>query len=110
MVARKAVQDSETLIMQNMTTAANPAITTTKPDSKFEAILNAIRDSLCNHTISDDEQYREDMQDDQDVTEVGRLTEDNESRCLMSTISKTVQHSMENFRQKQIRIDNLTYP
>jgi hypothetical protein len=54
-VARKRVQDAETAIMQDMTTAENECVTTGKPETTFQEMLNAIGDSLSDLASSDDE-------------------------------------------------------
>jgi hypothetical protein len=62
-MARKRDQDAETSIMQelkDMTTAETAGGTTRKPETTFEQMLNAIRDSLSNLTTSDDEEDGED--------------------------------------------------
>jgi len=110
-VARKRVQDAETAIMQelkDMTTAESAGATTTKPETMFEVMLNAIRDSLSNLASSDNEQDGEDEEDDEEDTELGKLCDQDEPGWVMGTISKTVQHHMESFRQKQMRLDELT--
>jgi len=91
-VARKRVQDAETAIMQEQQHMRNVAIsrsTTTKPETTFEEMLNAIGDSPSNLACSDHEQDGED-EDDEEDTERGKLSEDNESGQVMSTISKMV--------------------
>jgi len=110
-VARYQVQDAETVIMQelkDMTTAENAVATTRKPDTMFEEMLNAIRDSLSDLASSNDEQSREDMEDDEEDTELGKLRDDDETGWVMGTIFKTVQRRMERFRPKQMRLDQLT--
>jgi len=106
-VARKRVQDTETVMMQqlkDMTTA------TGKPETTFAAMLNAIGDSLSDLASSDDEQAGEGKEDDEEDTELGKLNDDDEPGWVMGTISKMVQHRMESFRQKQIKLDELTQP
>jgi len=73
-------------------------------------MLNAIRDSLSDLASSEDEEDGEDEDDDEEDTGHGKLSEDDEPGWVMGTISKTVQHRMESFRQKQIRLDQLTQP
>jgi hypothetical protein len=107
-VARKQVQDAETVLMQDMTTAENECATTGKPETTFEEMLNAIRDSLSDLASSDDEQDGEDEEDDEEDTELGKLSDDDEPGWVTGTITKTVQHRMESFRQKQMRLDELT--
>ena len=82
--------------------------TTTKPETIFEEMLNAIRDSLSDLASSEDEEDVEDEDDDEQDTELGKLSEDDKPGWVMGTISKTVQHYMESFRQKQMRLDELT--
>jgi len=72
--------------------------------------LNAIGDSLSDLASSDDEQDGEDEDDDEEDTGHGKLSEDDEPGWVMGTISKMVQHRMESFRQKQLRLDELTQP
>jgi len=109
-VARKRVQDAETAIMQQMMTAENGGATTGKPETTFEKMLNAIGDSLSDLASSDDEQNGEDEEDDEEDTELGKLSDDDEPGWVMGTITKTVQHRMESFQQKQMRLDKLTQP
>jgi len=52
----------------------------------------------------------EDEDDDEHDPELVKLSEDDEPGWVMGTISKTVQHRMERFRQKQIKFDKLTQP
>jgi len=112
-VGTKRVQDAETAIMQelnNMTTAENMGATTGKPKTKFEEMLNAIGNSLSDLASSDDEQDGEDEEDDEEDTELGKLSDDDEPGWVTDTISKTVRHHMERFRQTQMRLDALTQP
>jgi len=69
-----------------------------------------IEDSLSDLASSDDEQVGEDVEDDEKITELGKLGDDDEPGCVMGTITNTVQHRMESFRQKQMRLDELTQP
>jgi len=73
-------------------------------------MLNAIGDSLSDLASSDDEQDGEDEEDDEEDTELSKLSDDDEPGWVMGTITKTVQHGMESFRQKQMRLDELTQP
>jgi len=112
-VARKRVQDAETAIMQeqeHMRNVQKVRSTTTKPETTFEEILNAIGDSLSDLSSSEDQDDGEDEDDDEEDTELGKLSEDDEPVCVMGTISKMVQHHMESFWQKQMRLDELTQP
>jgi len=73
-------------------------------------MLNAIRDSLSDLPSSEDEQDGEDEDDDEEDTGHSKLSEDDEPGWVMGTISKTVQHRMESFRQRQMRLAKLTQP
>ena len=111
-VARKRVQDAETTIMQelkDMTTAESAGGTTRMPETTFEEMMNAIGDNPSDLATSDDEQDSEDEEDKEEDTELGKLSDD-EPGWVMGTISKNVQHRMESFRQKQMRLDKLTQP
>jgi len=112
-VARKRVQDAETVIMQELndvTTAENAGVTTRKPETTFEDMLNAIGDSLSSLVSSYEEQDGEDEDDDEENTDLSNLSDYNEPGRGLGTISKTVQHSMGSFQQKQMRLDELTQP
>jgi len=112
-VARKGVQDAETAMMQelnDMTTAENVGATTGKPEITFEEMLNAIGDSLSDLACSYEEQDGEDEEYDEDDTELGKLSDDDEPGWVMGTISNTVEHCLESFRQKQMKLDELTQP
>jgi hypothetical protein len=56
--------------------------------------------------LQDDEEEEEDEKD----SELGMLSDYEEPGWEMGTITKTVQHCMESFQQKQIRLDELTQP
>jgi len=112
-VARKRVQDAETAMMQeqeHMENVEKGRSTTTKPEITFEEMLNAIGDSLSDLASSEDEEDGEDEDDDEEDTGHGKLSEDDEPGWVMGTISKTVKHRMETFRQKQLRLDELMQP
>jgi len=109
-VARNQVEEAETAIQQvqeAMRNVENAGLTTTKPEITFEEILNAIGDSLSDLSCSDDWDDVEDKDDDEEDPELGKLSEDDEPGWVMATISKTVQHRMERFWQKQIKLDDL---
>ena len=44
------------------------------------------------------------------MTELGKHSEDDQPSWVMGTISTTVQQRMESFRQKQMKLDELTQP
>jgi len=110
-VARKRVQDAETANMQELDHMGNvemAGLTTTKPETTFEEMVNAIRDDLSDLASSEDIQDGEDKDDDEEDPELGKLSADDKPGWVMGTISKMVWHPMERFRQKQMRLDELT--
>ena len=112
-VAKKRVQDADTAIIQvqeHMRNVEKARSTTTKPETSFEEMLNAVGDSLSDLAGSEDEEDREDEDDDEQDTELGKLCEDEDPGWVMGTISKTVKHCMESFWQNQMRLDELTQP
>jgi hypothetical protein len=72
------------------------------------ADTNAIGDSLSDLASSDVEEERKDKEDEEH-TELGKLSEDDEPGWVIGKISKTEQYCMESFRQKQMRHDRLTH-
>jgi hypothetical protein len=108
-VARKQVEDAETAVKQepeDIRSAESGGLTAREHGQTFDEMLDAIGDSLRELARSDDE---EDGEDDED-TEQGKLSEDYEPGWVMGTISKTVQQRMERFREKQLKLDELTEP
>jgi len=112
-VARNRVEDPDTAINQaqeEMRNAENVGLTTTKPETTFEEMLDAIGDCLSHLASSGDGEDGEDEDDDKEDPEVCKLSEDDNPGWVMGTISQTVQHRMECFRQKQMKLDELTQP
>jgi len=72
----------------------------------FAEMLVAIRDSLSDLAGSDDGEDGEEK--DGDETEQGRLSEDDEPGWVIGTITKTVPQRIKRFRQKQMKLDELT--
>ena len=68
-------------------------------------MLNAIGDSLSDLASSDHKQDGEDKEVDEDDTELSKLSDDDEPGWVIGTISKIVQHRMDSFRKKQMRLD-----
>ena len=80
-VARKRVKDTQTTIQpvqDDMRNAEKAGLTTTKPETTFEEMLNAIRDSLSVLPSSDDEEDWDDQDDDEEDSAGGKLSEDDE--------------------------------
>jgi hypothetical protein len=109
--ARKRVEDAEAAVQQeqdDMTQAEIAGLTSREPEKTFEEMLVAIGDSLSDLASSDDGEDGE--EEDDEETEQGNLSEDDEPGWVMGTITKTVQQRMERFRQKQMKLDELTQP
>ena len=91
-----------------MTHAEITGLMSREPEKTFEEILVAIGDSLSDLASSDDGEDREDEDDEE--SEQGKLNDDDEPGWVMGTITKTVQQRMESFRQKQMKLNELTQP
>jgi hypothetical protein len=85
--------------LNDMSTAENVEVGTGNLETMFQKTLNAIGDSLSNFASSKDDQNGEDEENDEEDPELSMLSDDDEPGLVMGTISKTVQHPMENFRQ-----------
>jgi len=108
--ARKQVEDAEAAVKQeqdDMTHAEITGLTPRKPEKTVQEMMAAIGDSLSDLASSDN---GEDGEDDDEDTELGKLSEDDEPGWVMGTISNTVQQGVESFRQKQMKLDELTQP
>ena len=106
-VAIMRVEDAETVMMKEL---KDMTTSTGKPQTTIEQMLNGIGDTLSDRASSNNEEDGEHEEDDEEDTELGKLSDDDEPGWVMGTISKTVQHRMESFRQKQMRLDKLTQP
>jgi len=106
--ARKRVEDAEAAVQQEQdgTTQAEIArLTSGEPEKTFAEMLVAIGDSLSDLASSDNGVDGEDEDDEE--TEQGKLSEDDEPGWMIGTITKTVQQRMERFGQKQMKLDEL---
>jgi len=100
---RKRVRDTETAIQQvqdDLGNAEKAGFTTTKPETIFEGMLNAIGDRLSGLASFDDDEDGADEGDDEEDPAGGKLSEDDEPGWVMSAISQMVQYLMERIRQK----------
>jgi len=79
-----------------------------EPKKTFREMMVAIGDCLSNIASSNNGEDGEDENDE--VTEQGQLNEDDKPCWGMGTSNKTVQQRMERFRQKQMKLDELTQP
>jgi hypothetical protein len=106
--ARKRVEDGEAAVQQEQDDMAHAEIAglpSREPEKTFEEIMAAIGDSLSNLASSDD---GEDGEDENEETEQGKLSKNDKPGWVVGTISKMVQQRMESFRQKQMKLDELT--
>jgi hypothetical protein len=106
---RKRVEDAEATVQQeqdDMTQAEIAGLTSREPEKTFEEMLVVIGDSLSDLASSDHGEDGE--EEDDEETEQGNLSEDEEPGWVMGTITKMVQQRMERFRQKQMKLDELT--
>jgi len=109
--ARKQVEDAEAAVQQeqhDMTHAEIARLTSSVPEKTFEEMLVATGDSLSDLASSDDCEDGED--EDNDETEQGMLSEDDKPGRVMGTITETVHQHMERFRQKPMKLDEMTQP
>ena len=108
--ARKRVEDAEAAVQhkQDDTMHAEIAgLTSREPEKTFEVMLVAIGDSLRDLASSDN--GVDGAEEDDEETEQGNLSKDDEPGWVMGTITKTVQQRMDSrFRQKQKKLDELT--
>jgi len=110
-VARKHVEDAETAIEQEqdgMRNVEKVGLTTTKPETTLDAMLNPIGDSLSNLASTDDQADGECEDDDEEDPVWGKLSEDYEPGRVISTISKMVQYRTWRVWQKQMKLDKST--
>jgi len=83
-------------------------LTSGETEKTFEEMRVAIRDSLSVLASSNEGEDGE-VEDDEE-TEQGKLSEDDEPGWVMDTITKTVQQCKERFWQKQMKFEKLTQP
>jgi len=105
-VARKRVTDAEAAVQQekdDMTRAEIAGLISREHEKTFKEMLVAIGYSLSYPASSDPREDEEDVDDEE--TEQGKLSKDDEPGWVMGTITKTVQQCMEIFRQKQMKLE-----
>jgi len=73
-------------------------------------MLTCIGDSLSNIPSSDNVEDGKDEGDDEQATELGKPSEDDEHGWAMATISKTSKQWMGSIPQRQMRLDELMQP
>ena len=83
-------------------------LTDGEPEKTFQEMMVAIGDGLSDLASSN---YGEDGDDEDDEeTEQGQLSEDDEPGWVIGTMTKMVQQRLERFRQKMMKLDELTQP
>jgi hypothetical protein len=91
-----------------MKNGENVGLTNREREETFQEMMVAIRGSQSDLASSNDGEDG-DAEDDQE-TELGKLSEDDDASWAMGTISSMVQHHFETFRQKRMKLDKLTQP
>jgi hypothetical protein len=91
-----------------MTDAEIAGLMSRESEKMFVEMLVAIGDSRSDLASSNDGEDGE--EEDDEETEHGNLSKDDEPGWVKGTITKTVQQCMERFRQRQIKLDELTQP
>jgi hypothetical protein len=107
--ARQRVKDPEATNRQqkeDMERAENSGLTASEPEEMFHEIIVPVWNSLSDIASSDDGVDGEDGNNEE--TEQGKLSEDDEPGWVMDTIYKMVQQYMEGFWQKQMKLEWLT--
>jgi len=110
-VAKKCDEDAETVIEQveeEMRGAGNAGLTVRNPENMSEEMKIVIGDSLTDLGSCDNEEDGDD--DDNQVTELGRLGKYDEPGWVAGTMCKMVHQRMERYRQKQMNLHELTQP
>lgn len=74
-------------------------MTTRKPRTTFEEILNGIGNTLRNLPSSDNGEDGKDVDDDEEYTKLGQVSQDDELCRVLGTIFRNVQHCMKKFWQ-----------
>jgi len=108
-VAKKFVEDAETVIKQEqeeMTSAENVELTIRDREKMSQEMVSAIGDSLSDLASFDDGKDGQD--EDGQAMELVTLSDDDEPGWVVSTISTIVQQHEERFRQKQLKLHELT--
>jgi hypothetical protein len=109
--ARKPVEDADGGVQQeqdDVTHAEIAGLPSRESEKTFEEMRVAIGDSLSDLASSYDGEDGE--EDDDEETELGNLSEDDEPGWVMDTITKEVEQRFERFHDKQMKLDKLTQP
>jgi hypothetical protein len=104
--ARKRVEDTEAAVQQEQDDIMHVEIaglTSRESEKTFEEMLVAIGESLSDLTSSSNGKDGEN--EDDEKTEKGKLSEDDEPGWVMLINTRTVQQHMKRFRQEQVKLD-----
>ena len=74
-------------------------LTTRKPRTTFEEILNGNGNSLRTIPSSDNGEDSKDEDDDEEDTKLGQVSQNDELYWVLGTVFRNVQHCMKKFRQ-----------
>jgi len=109
--ARKRVKDAEGAVQQEQEDIKHGEIAgfiNRVSEQTSKPMRVPIRQNLSDLGCSDNWEHGEDKDDE--GTEQGNLSEDDEPSWVMGTITKMVQHHMERWWQKQMKLGKLTRP
>jgi hypothetical protein len=109
--ATKRVEDAEAAVQQeqgNMKLAEIAGLTSREREKTFEEMQVAISESLSDLASSDDGEDGE--YQDEEETEHGKLSEDDEPGWVMGPITTTVHRHLERFQQMYLMLYEMTQP
>jgi len=98
------VDDMETAIKREEEDLGNTekaGLTTTKSETTYEEIMNAIGDSVSDLASFNNWESGEDKDGDEEDPQLGKVSEDDEPGLVMCTISRMVQHRLQHFHQQK---------
>jgi len=110
-VARKRVENAVKTITREqeaMQNAANVELATKEPEIPSKHMMIAIGEGLSNHAYFKTVEDGHDK-DDED-TELGKLSEDDQPGWVVATMPITAQQRMQTYRQMWIKLDELIQP
>jgi len=110
-VQNMQVELAVTAIMQgqeDMRNAEKLGLETRKHKKAFREVFNAMGDSISDLESSDNEEGGEGKEDDDEDTELGKMSEYDEPSWVMGTISQTRQKDRESIRLTQMTLDEWT--
>ena len=109
--ARKQVEDAEAAVQheqEDMRKVEYLGLMNREPEQTFQKMMVAMGDSVSDLATSDNVEDGEDEDDEE--TELGQPSDDDEAGWMTGTIMKTVQQRIQRFLQKQMKLDKFTQP